>query len=87
MRRAGVELAALALADDAVLLDVYARDRPARVALMVGSEGDGLSGTPRLRRQRRDDPDDRGSGLPQRRLRGRGRPVGVVPLTGLRRQL
>ncbi|MDQ0648253.1 tRNA G18 (ribose-2'-O)-methylase SpoU [Microbacterium natoriense] len=44
MRRAGVELAALALAEDAVPLDVYARDRPARVALMMGSEGDGLSG-------------------------------------------
>jgi len=43
MRGAGVELAALALADDAVPLDVYARDRPAQVALMMGSEGDGLS--------------------------------------------
>lgn len=43
MRRAGVQLAALALADDAVPLDVYARERPAKVALMMGSEGDGLS--------------------------------------------
>jgi tRNA G18 (ribose-2'-O)-methylase SpoU len=43
MRAAGIELAALALADDAVGLDVYARDCPPRVALMMGSEGDGLS--------------------------------------------
>jgi tRNA G18 (ribose-2'-O)-methylase SpoU len=44
LKAAGVELAALALAADAVPLDAYARDRPARVALMMGSEGDGLSG-------------------------------------------
>lgn len=43
LRAAGVRLAALALSDDAVPLDVYARDRPPRVALMMGSEGDGLS--------------------------------------------
>jgi tRNA G18 (ribose-2'-O)-methylase SpoU len=40
---AGFELAALALADDAVALDDYAALRPERVALMLGAEGDGLS--------------------------------------------
>jgi tRNA G18 (ribose-2'-O)-methylase SpoU len=43
LRGAGVELAALALSDNAEPLDVYARNRPDRVALMMGSEGDGLS--------------------------------------------
>ncbi len=40
---AGVHVAALALADDAVGLDEFAAHRPERVALMMGSEGDGLS--------------------------------------------
>ena len=40
---AGFELAALALADDAVSLDAYSARRPQRVALMLGAEGDGLS--------------------------------------------
>jgi tRNA G18 (ribose-2'-O)-methylase SpoU len=40
---AGLHLAALALADDAVALDVFAADRPERVALLLGAEGDGLS--------------------------------------------
>ena len=39
----GFHLAALALADDAVPLDVFARDAPERVALLLGAEGDGLS--------------------------------------------
>ncbi len=39
----GLHLAALALADDAVPLDEFVTDRPPRVALMMGSEGDGLS--------------------------------------------
>lgn len=39
----GFELAALALADDAVPLDDYAATRPDRVALMMGTEGDGLT--------------------------------------------
>lgn len=39
----GFELAALALADEAVPLDVYAASRPERVALVLGTEGDGLS--------------------------------------------
>lgn len=43
LHAAGIELAALALAEDAVALDSYATERPARVALMMGSEGDGLS--------------------------------------------
>lgn len=40
---AGFELAALALSDDAVPLDVYAAARPDKVALILGTEGDGLS--------------------------------------------
>jgi len=40
---AGLHIAALALADDAVALDVFAADRPERVALLLGAEGDGLS--------------------------------------------
>jgi tRNA G18 (ribose-2'-O)-methylase SpoU len=43
LRDAGVHVAALALADDAVDLDVFAAARPERVALLLGSEGDGLS--------------------------------------------
>ncbi|MFC8683361.1 TrmH family RNA methyltransferase [Microbacterium ureisolvens] len=40
---AGFELAALALADQAVSLDAFSARRPERVALMLGAEGDGLS--------------------------------------------
>ncbi len=40
---AGLHLAALALSDDAVALDVFAAARPERVGLMLGAEGDGLS--------------------------------------------
>ncbi|GAA5197593.1 RNA methyltransferase [Microbacterium jejuense] len=43
LHEAGFELAALALADDAVTLDVFSARRPERVALMLGAEGDGLS--------------------------------------------
>lgn len=39
----GFHLAALALADDAVPLGEFAADRPERVALLLGAEGDGLS--------------------------------------------
>lgn len=39
----GFHLAALALSDDAVTLDVFAVDPPERVALILGTEGDGLS--------------------------------------------
>ncbi|KNY07072.1 TrmH family RNA methyltransferase [Microbacterium sp. GCS4] len=39
----GIEVAALALSEDAVSLREYARRRPDRVALLMGSEGDGLS--------------------------------------------
>ncbi|KQQ95276.1 rRNA methyltransferase [Leifsonia sp. Leaf325] len=42
---AGFEIAALALADDAVSLPDYAADPPERIALVFGSEGDGLSRT------------------------------------------
>jgi tRNA G18 (ribose-2'-O)-methylase SpoU len=40
---AGFHVAALALSDDAVPLDVFAADRPERVALLLGAKGDGLS--------------------------------------------
>lgn len=43
LHAAGFHLAALALADDAVSLDVFARTAPERVALVMGTEGDGLS--------------------------------------------
>ncbi|HWK77563.1 RNA methyltransferase [Microbacterium sp.] len=43
LRSAGFAIAALALSDDAVPLDAYAADRPERVALLLGTEGDGLS--------------------------------------------
>ncbi len=39
----GFHLAALALTDDAVSLDDFAAARPERIALILGSEGDGLS--------------------------------------------
>lgn len=41
---AGFTIAALALADDAVDLRSFAADAPERVAVVVGTEGDGLSG-------------------------------------------
>ncbi|MBG0717181.1 RNA methyltransferase [Microbacterium sp. 2C] len=43
LREAGLHVAALALADDAVALDVFAAARPEQVALVLGAEGDGLS--------------------------------------------
>ncbi|KQX06958.1 MULTISPECIES: TrmH family RNA methyltransferase [unclassified Leifsonia] len=45
LHEAGFEIAALALADDAVSLPDYAADPPDRIALVFGSEGDGLSRT------------------------------------------
>lgn len=39
----GFDIAALALDERAVPLDVYAAERPDRVALLLGSEGEGLS--------------------------------------------
>ena len=39
----GFSLAALALAPDAVTLDEYAANAPSKIALVVGTEGDGLS--------------------------------------------
>ena len=41
-RDAGIHLAALALADGAVPLDEFAAARPERVALVLGTEGEGL---------------------------------------------
>jgi len=43
LRVAGFTVAALALADDAVSLDEFAADLPERLALVLGTEGDGLS--------------------------------------------
>src|SRR5690606_34538534 len=43
LRAAGFELAALALSEDAVPLGAYAATRPEKVALVLGTEGDGLS--------------------------------------------
>jgi len=43
LRAAGFEVAALALSDDAVPLDAYSADPPEKVALLLGTEGDGLS--------------------------------------------
>jgi tRNA G18 (ribose-2'-O)-methylase SpoU len=43
LRAAGFTVAALTLADDAVDLDALAADPPQRLALVLGTEGDGLS--------------------------------------------
>jgi tRNA G18 (ribose-2'-O)-methylase SpoU len=43
LRDQGFSLAALALSPDAVTLDEYAVNPPAKIALVVGTEGDGLS--------------------------------------------
>lgn len=45
LHAADFQLAALALRDDAVPLAEYAADRPEKVALVLGTEGDGLSRT------------------------------------------
>ena len=43
LHEGGFEIAALALSDAAVSLDEFARSRPERVAVVLGTEGDGLS--------------------------------------------
>ena len=43
LHAAGFQLAALALTDHAVSLDVFAESPPERLALILGAEGDGLS--------------------------------------------
>ncbi|TFD45607.1 RNA methyltransferase [Cryobacterium frigoriphilum] len=43
LHAAGFHLAALALADDAVSLEDFATDAPERLAIVLGTEGDGLS--------------------------------------------
>jgi tRNA G18 (ribose-2'-O)-methylase SpoU len=43
LHAAGFTIAALALADDAVGLREFAASKPERVAIVVGTEGDGLS--------------------------------------------
>jgi tRNA G18 (ribose-2'-O)-methylase SpoU len=44
LKELGFHLAALALDDSAVDLDTFAASAPAKVALLLGTEGDGLSG-------------------------------------------
>lgn len=44
LRELGFTTAALALEDDSVALDALAADPPERLALVLGTEGDGLSG-------------------------------------------
>jgi tRNA G18 (ribose-2'-O)-methylase SpoU len=43
LRASGFHIAALALSDNAVTLDEFAADPPERVAVVLGTEGDGLS--------------------------------------------
>ena len=43
LRAAGFHIAALALSDDAVELDDFAGSAPEKVAILLGTEGDGLS--------------------------------------------
>lgn len=43
LHEAGFHIAAFALADDAVSLDVFAASPPDRIAVVMGAEGDGLS--------------------------------------------
>ena len=43
LREAGFTVAALALEEDAVSLDILAADPPQRLAIVLGTEGDGLS--------------------------------------------
>ena len=43
LQEGGFEVAALALAEDSVTLDAYAAAPPPRLALVLGTEGDGLS--------------------------------------------
>jgi tRNA G18 (ribose-2'-O)-methylase SpoU len=43
LHAAGLHIAALALAEEAVALDAFAAGRPQGVALVLGTEGDGLS--------------------------------------------
>jgi tRNA G18 (ribose-2'-O)-methylase SpoU len=43
LKAEGFHLAALALAEDAVTLDDFAANQPERLALVLGTEGDGLS--------------------------------------------
>ena len=80
----GFTVATLALADDAVSLDELAADPPERLALVLGTEGDGLSHhTLGGGRPHRDDPDGRGSGLPQRGCGGRSGRLGPAPAAEL----
>ena len=78
------QLAALALSDDSVGLDEFAASEActaegSRVAVVLGTEGDGLSRrTIRGRRSGGPHPDGRGSGLSQRGSCSRGRLLGAT---------
>jgi tRNA G18 (ribose-2'-O)-methylase SpoU len=43
LKQSGFTIAAMALSDDSVALDEFVRNAPARLALALGAEGDGLS--------------------------------------------
>lgn len=45
LKSAGFHLAALALTDDAISLDLFAAQAPEKIAVLLGTEGDGLSTT------------------------------------------
>ena len=80
LRERGFVVAALALTDDAVSLDHLAAAPPERLALVLGTEGDGLGPPhPRGRRPRRPHPHGRWGRLAQRRGRRRRRHVGPAP--------
>ena len=73
-------MATLALAEDAVSLDELAADPPERLALVLGTEGDGLSHhTLAAADLTVTHPDGRGSGLPQRGCGGRSGRLGPAP--------
>ena len=83
----GFTVAAMELTDDAVDLDELAARRPERLALVLGTEGAGMSEEhPRRRRPRREDPDAPGRRFAQRGGGIGGRLLGAAP-EGLNRGL
>ena len=77
LREAGFVTAALALSDDSITLDALVADPPERLALVLGTEGDGLKrGDDRGVRPDGADPDGGRGGLAQRRVGRRRRRVG-----------
>ena len=76
---AGLTVAAMALSDDSVSLDELESAPPERLALVVGTEGDGLSHrTVADGRPHAAHPHGGGRRLAQRRRRERGRDVGAA---------